>query len=133
MRISDAALRALHAHPWPGNVRELRNLMQYAAAAFPDPELRPEHVIERLARSTRPITGTPSRTPDTPSSPASGFRPLAEEVRELEITRMRAALEATHGNQTRAATLLSVPIRTFSEKVKQYGLPTRKKRIDGTG
>ncbi len=126
MRIGEPAMRALLAHAWPGNVRELRNLMQYAAAAFPDPELRPEHVADRLAPRPRSSTN-PLPSAAAPSSGA--FRPLAEELRELELARLRAALEATGGNLTRAAALLSVPIRTFSEKVKQYGLSTgRRKR-----
>ena len=134
MRIGEPAMRVLLAHAWPGNVRELKNLMQYAAAAFPEAELRPEHVADRLAPRPRPGTGAPaspaSLAPPA-AEPSGGFRPLAEEIRELEITRLRAALEATGGNQTRAAALLSVPLRTFSEKVKLYGLAAvRRKRGD---
>ncbi len=130
MRIGEPAMRALLAHTWPGNVRELKNLMQYAAAAFPDAELRPEHVAERLAPRPRSGTGAP---PPAAASSSAGFRPLAEEIRELEIARLRAALEATGGNQTRAAALLSVPIRTFSEKVKQYGIAAGRRKRGETG
>jgi len=38
------------------------------------------------------------------------------------MTRIREALEETGGNQTKAAGLLGMPVRTFFEKVKQYGL-----------
>ena len=58
------------------------------------------------------------------------FRPIADELRELEITRIREALEATAGNQTRAAALIAMPVRTFFEKAKQYGLTPKKKRYD---
>ncbi|WP_437874493.1 sigma 54-interacting transcriptional regulator [Sorangium sp. So ce513] len=34
VELSDAALRALAAHPWPGNVRELKNAMEFAAATL---------------------------------------------------------------------------------------------------
>ena len=60
------------------------------------------------------------------------FRPIDDEVRELERTRMRQALEASGGNQTRAAMLISMPLRTFVSKLKLYGLPTggRKRKSD---
>lgn len=61
------------------------------------------------------------------------FRPIDDEVRELERTRMRQALEASGGNQTRAAMLIAMPLRTFVSKLKLYGLPTggRKRKSDG--
>jgi two-component system, NtrC family, response regulator AtoC len=124
MRIGDAAMQALLAYGWPGNVRELKNLMQYVAAAYPEAqELRPDHVRDRLARGRT----SAAATTDVDDKSKRSFRPLADEIRDLEITRIRAALDATGGNQTRAAALLSVPIRTFSEKVKLYGLPARKR------
>jgi DNA-binding NtrC family response regulator len=117
MTISDPAMAALLAHAWPGNVRELKNLMQYLAAAHPDAVLTAEHVHERLNQRSSEITPTTASKPGTPT-----FRPLAEELRELEIARIQAALDATGGNQTKAAALLSVPMRTFFEKVKHYNL-----------
>ena len=62
-----------------------------------------------------------------PGAHDSQFRPIADELRELEITRMREALEATNNNQTRAAGLLTMPVRTFFEKAKLYGLTPKKK------
>jgi DNA-binding NtrC family response regulator len=51
-----------------------------------------------------------------------GLRPLADEVRELERTRMTQALAAAAGVQKRAAELIDMPIRTFRMKAKQYGI-----------
>jgi DNA-binding NtrC family response regulator len=70
---------------------------------------------------------------DASSVTATGthrFRPIADELRELEIARIREALEATAGNQTRAAALIAMPVRTFFEKAKQYGLTPKRKRYD---
>ncbi|HET7501010.1 MAG TPA: sigma-54 dependent transcriptional regulator [Kofleriaceae bacterium] len=127
MRISDGAMSVLMAHSWPGNIRELKNLMQYLAAALPSDILLAEHVSERLGRVRTTVTPRMEAT-TPPSTPR--FRPLADELRELEITRIREALEATGGNQTRAAGLLAMPVRTFFEKAKQYGLTPKKKRYD---
>lgn len=127
MRISDGAMTVLLAHPWPGNIRELKNLMHYVAAALPVEVLLAEHVSKRLGR-LRPVQ-PPAIDLATPEE-SPRFRPIADELRELEITRIRQALEVTGGNQTRAAGLLAMPVRTFFEKAKQYGLTPKKKRYD---
>jgi len=127
MRISDEAMTVMLAHSWPGNVRELKNLMQYVAAAFAVDVLRMDHLGERLGGSrAEPPPSTVATTPGVPPR----FRPLADELRELEITRIRQAIEATGGNQTRAAGLLAMPVRTFFEKAKQYGLTPKRKRYE---
>ncbi|HZJ61958.1 MAG TPA: sigma-54 dependent transcriptional regulator [Kofleriaceae bacterium] len=127
MRISDGAMAVLLGHSWPGNIRELKNLMQYVAAAVTSDVLLAEHISERLGR-LRPVL-PPAVDLATPED-SPRFRPIADELRELEITRIRQALEATGGNQTRAAGLLAMPVRTFFEKAKQYGLTPKKKRYD---
>jgi DNA-binding NtrC family response regulator len=125
IRVSHAAMAVLLAHTWPGNVRELKNLMQYFAATLPGDELGDEQVSERLGVRAPPLLRS------EPAAPAGEprFRPLADELRELEVTRIREAIAATGGNQTRAAGLLGMPVRTFFEKAKLYGL-TPKKRYD---
>jgi DNA-binding NtrC family response regulator len=50
------------------------------------------------------------------------FVPIGDEIRALEIQRMTQALDAAGGNQTRAAELIGMPLRTFFTKVRQYGL-----------
>jgi DNA-binding NtrC family response regulator len=122
MTISKEAIEVLLGHGWPGNVRELKNLMQYLAAAHPENVLTADHVRGRLA--PRSATNDPSPRPDSESH----FRPLADEVRELEITRIREALVAADNNQTKAAGLLGMPVRTFFEKAKLHGLTPKKKR-----
>ncbi|MBC7976704.1 MAG: sigma 54-interacting transcriptional regulator [Myxococcales bacterium] len=124
MRISEGALDVLLEHSWPGNVRELKNLMQYLAATITSDIMLADHVQERIGG----VQNTPMPRP-APID-ARQFRPLADELRELEITRISQALEATGGNQTRAAQLLAMPVRTFFEKAKQYGLTPKKKRYD---
>jgi two-component system response regulator AtoC len=56
------------------------------------------------------------------------LRPIADEVRELERTRMLEALEACDWVQTRAAAAIGMPLRTFTFRMKQYGIEARERR-----
>jgi two-component system, NtrC family, response regulator AtoC len=132
MSLSASALRRLLAFPWPGNVRELRNVMEYLSAAVADSIVEPWHLDERIARSSEsaPLAIEPEGTPPPAEPPLPNgepmpmptFRPLAEEIRELERTRIAAALAAANGNQRAAARMLAMPLRTFVFKLKHYGL-----------
>jgi two-component system response regulator AtoC len=113
MQLSVAAQQRLLAMPWPGNVRELKHLMEYVSAAIDDTVIEPHHLDQR-ARAQTP-------SPDSDAAPST-FRPLADEIRELEQARITAALTAAGGNQRAAAQLLGMPLRTFVFKLKQYGL-----------
>jgi transcriptional regulator with GAF, ATPase, and Fis domain len=126
--ITTAAMETLLAHTWPGNVRELRNMMQYFAATIPlGQELLAEHVTGYL----RPVESMPA--PANARRAMGPFRRLADEVRALEISRIREAILATDGNQTRAAGLLGVPATTFYLKARRYGITEewRRRRADG--
>jgi len=115
MLLKDAAMYQLAFHDWPGNIRELRNLMTFIATTAATEYVEPGDIHARLQQGLRSVV-------DTPSAGPVSFRPLSEEVRELEVERMSAALAHTGGNQTQAAKLLSVPLRTFVNKLKRYGL-----------
>ena len=113
------ALRALERHDWPGNVRELRQVIEYLGMAIAGDTVTAADIARRLEpRTAEAPTGT---------APAE-FRPLYEELAEIERTRMEAALERTGGNQTRAAALLQVPLRTFQDKMKEHGLGRARRR-----
>jgi two-component system response regulator AtoC len=126
--LSDDAIRVLAMHDWPGNIRELHNMMEYAAAAG-EGEIIDAHDLEpRLGR--QPCDPQLHDAPPVGAEcPAARFRPIDEEIRELEYARMQAALRATGGHQRRAAELIAMPLRTFQTKAKLYGLSfdTRKR------
>ena len=134
MRLSAAAHARLLTMPWPGNVRELKHLMEYVAATVDAAVVEPDDLIAPLHGTPPPQQDASPRaeTPPiehiddhAPRGPAQ-FRPLAEEIRELEQTRIHAALDAARGNQRVAAQLLAMPLRTFVHKLRHYGL----RRID---
>jgi two-component system, NtrC family, response regulator AtoC len=138
--LSVSAMQGLFAHRWPGNIRELKHAMDYAAATAPDSatEIEIRHLPPALAATTR--AGTPdataaedvSSTPDAPPRAlgtaevapmtTTKFRPIEDEVRELERMRMVEALAATEGIQNKAAELIEMPLRTFVTKLKRYGI-----------
>jgi two-component system response regulator AtoC len=112
LSISDDALRALAEHRWPGNVREL------------------EHAIERaVVLADGPVIGEDD-LPDTvraaPAAPGAshdlGTLSVKRATRALEEQLIRAALEKTGGNRTRAAELLELSYRALLYKIKDYGI-----------
>jgi DNA-binding NtrC family response regulator/pSer/pThr/pTyr-binding forkhead associated (FHA) protein len=117
--ISPAVMRRLQAHDWPGSVRELQKTIEYAAAMAVD--------RERIVVADLPPNLQPKDEPVEPviDEVPVEFRPIKDEVEALEKTRIRQALYAANGVKTRAAELISMPIRTFSAKLKQYGIEYR--------
>jgi transcriptional regulator with GAF, ATPase, and Fis domain len=120
MTITPEAMQVLLTHDWPGNVRELRNTMDFVVAAAPDERVEPSDLPERLGGTIAPA---PAPVPtDVKVDGKASFRPISDEIRELEKRRMTEALAAAGGVKTRAAQLIDMPIRTFTLKLKQYKL-----------
>lgn len=114
--LSQNVTARLATYEWPGNVRELKGVMEYAAAIAGD---RVELIdLPARMRADAEVIAFPA-----PVQPKQ-FRPLSEEIEELERTRIRQALEAANGVQTEAARLISMPLRTFVNKLNRYGLRT---------
>jgi len=104
--LSDEALAVLESHSWPGNVRELENLIERAMV-----------LAESDVLDLRAFGGLVP-----PPPPKEVGLSIKRGVRELEIDRIRRALEATGGNRTRAASLLEISHRALLYKIKEYGL-----------
>src|SRR5262249_36621956 len=110
MALSPAAMQRLAGYNWPGNVRELRNRMEDVAAAVQDETVEQWDLPGQLGGGDGEA-GPPQNDPAA-ERPAS-FKPIADEVRDLERRRMTEALEAAGGVQRRAAELIGMPLRTF--------------------
>jgi DNA-binding NtrC family response regulator len=123
--IAPSAMQRLLVHAWPGNVRELKNAMEFVAATASEATVESWQLPESV-QGVAPAEADAS-TGLLPSD-ARAFRPIDEEVRELERMRMAEALAATGGVQTKAAELISMPLRTFVAKLKQYNLSSRSTR-----
>ncbi len=110
--LSRDAQEALRAYPWPGNIRELANAVERALILAEGDLLTAAHF--GLAG------GRPTRREDTRDHPAAPAAP--EALVELERRAIRAALEHTKGNKTRAAALLGITRTQLHTRVKRFGL-----------
>jgi DNA-binding NtrC family response regulator len=128
--LSDAALEALSKYSWPGNIRELKNLMEWVTATVSAREIEPKHFENRIAAAPVPPPRRDTAPPRAQRAtlPPPQFRPLDEELRQLERHRIIEALAASDGNQTRAAELIGMPLRTFQLKLKRLGIGGKRPR-----
>ena len=129
MVITPAAMQVLCMYAWPGNVRDLRLVLDVVAATVEDDRVEPSDLPERIG-----APHAPEPAPEPEAAPVAGvaseeaeagarrFQPIASELDALMRQRMIEALEAAGGVRTRAAALLSMPIRTFTYKLRQFGL-----------
>ncbi|MEJ7733690.1 MAG: sigma 54-interacting transcriptional regulator [Polyangiaceae bacterium] len=120
--LTPAARDKLLRHRWPGNVRELRNTIDRAVVLASGQPLMPDHLALGAVGAAE---GRPALRPG--DAPAGGLE-LKDEVRALERHRILEALEATGGNQTRAAQSLNIPRRTLLNRLDAYGILRPRKR-----
>jgi len=97
------ALGLLSSYHWPGNIRELRNVIERAVV---------------IARGR--MIGAEELTFLSPTATVCSLGPMTLE--ELEITHIKAALDACRGNISRAAKQLGVDRSTLMRKMKRYHL-----------
>jgi two-component system NtrC family response regulator len=110
---TQAALRAIQAHPWPGNVRELENRVQRALILARDAYLRPEDLDLAEARAEHPRT-------------------LQEARDAVERQLVTEALVRNAGNVTRAAREVGVSRPTFHDLLRKHGIDPDQYRQAGS-
>ncbi|HEX9305911.1 MAG TPA: sigma-54 dependent transcriptional regulator [Anaeromyxobacter sp.] len=114
VRLSDEARDALLAHRWPGNVRELEHALERAVVLAEGPVIREEDLPETVR--------APAAAPAAAAAGGDGTLSVKRATRALEERLIRAALEKTGGNRTRAAELLELSYRALLYKIKDYGI-----------
>jgi len=118
--LSDVARDALRAYEWPGNVRELRNVIERAVVVCAGDTIGLDDLPERVRAPSIPSAPPlPGGVPPTDAPEAADFK---ERVRAYETQLILDALQRTGGNQTQAAKLLRMPLRTLVHKIKSYGI-----------
>lgn len=96
------AAEAMARYDWPGNLRELKNVVRRAVLLATDDYIRATDVAHAMNEATRPAT-----------------LPLHDDA--TERARIRAALQATAGNKSKAAILLGIDRKTLYNKLRAQG------------
>jgi len=109
LRLAPDSVSALERHRWPGNIRELKNVIERAALMCSGPELT-------LGELPAPLMAAAA------AQGPEDKKHFADQLRNLEVELIRDALRRSDNNQTRAARLLNMPLRTLVYKIRVYGL-----------
>jgi len=121
MRLTQAALRAMHWYRWPGNVRELENAVARAVVLAPSREIGPEHL--RLPQDYEAKSQVDEEKPHVREAGALPYHQAMERYRYFLIEQ---ALKRTHGNQTKAAEALGLQRSYLARVLKQKQAEDRK-------
>jgi two-component system response regulator AtoC len=115
LALGDDARDALAAHRWPGNVRELEHALERAVVLADGPLIHEQDLPDTLRGPAHPPAAAVAEgAPDDLS--------VKRATRALEERLIRAALERTGGNRTRAAELLELSYRALLYKIRDYGI-----------
>ena len=111
--MSKEALDLLFHYDWPGNVRELINVIEYSFVLCHQGEIMPNHLPNR-------VTGKHPRM-------AQKGRAAKRQTEDEERKRLLEALEATGGNQSKAAEILGISRVTLWKRLKTYDIQVDRK------
>jgi DNA-binding NtrC family response regulator len=124
LHISPEALLCLERYAWPGNVRELRNVMERAAVLAEGDVIAPTDLPGHLTGAARSRAIAPPGAAATSTAESEALQPEAATERQ----RIVEALERCGGNQTRAAKLLGMSLRTLVNRLAEYNMTRPRKR-----
>jgi two-component system nitrogen regulation response regulator GlnG len=132
--IDEAALGVLKKQPWPGNVRQLKNVVQCLVALYPQALITADVVSAELRKNDAPPTLEPGDSDDRGGLAAAVERQLSRYfaahrgelpaaglyervMREVEKPLITLSLQATRGNQVKAAEILGLNRNTLRKKI----------------
>ncbi|PYS50069.1 MAG: Fis family transcriptional regulator [Acidobacteria bacterium] len=115
INISEKALRLLEAYSWPGNVRELEHTIERAVALERTDMIQPERFPEQITNYN------PQRVASAFDLPEDGIN-ITAYLDQLEKTYVLEALRRTDGNQTRAAELLHLSVRSLRHLLDKHSI-----------
>ena len=115
LSLSESAQQLLENYVWPGNVRELEHTVERAVALETTNSIQPERLPEKITKYN------PYRIADTFDFPEDGVN-LTAHLDQLEKTYVMEALRRTSGNQTNAAQLLSLSVRSLRHLLDKHGV-----------
>jgi two-component system nitrogen regulation response regulator GlnG len=136
--IDNAAIEQLKTHSFPGNLRELENLLRRAAALSPASVITVREISRELGRTDQNVAAGQENLDSfeaalarrleaefaaaSPGLPAPGL--YDRMLSELEGPLIAQALQATRGNQIKAAAILGINRNTLRKKIQALKLET---------
>ena len=118
--LSVKALRLLSRYSWPGNVRELEHEMRRLALRS-----RPHQAIDSTLLSPRILTSGDRQSETELGQLDAGQLGLEARLDALQSSLINQALEATAGNQTRAASKLGLSRSGLIKRMKRLGIDAK--------
>jgi DNA-binding NtrC family response regulator len=113
-RITPEALAVLEEYRWPGNVRELQNVVQRVVIVAPGEAIGVEDLPPLLLADS-------AAAQQAILLPREGTN-FDEEVRQLEIALLEAAIQRTAGNKAAAARLLHLDNQRMKYLCRKYSI-----------
>ena len=108
-RLTDEAMRKLEQYDWPGNVRELRHVIEHAIVLCTNPVMGSDDI-----ELPRDVVGAVQPTATGNSD--------ALALSDVEREHIRAVLDRTDWNVTKAAKVLDIDRGTLYNKMRRYEL-----------
>src|SRR3981081_673967 len=115
LSLSPPALRLLENYYWPGNVRELEHSIERAVALEKTDTIQPERLPDQVTNYNA------ARVASELALPKDGIN-LTAHLDQLEKTYVLEALGRTDGNQTNAADLLKMSVRSLRHLLDKHGI-----------
>jgi two-component system response regulator PilR (NtrC family) len=113
--VSENAMRLLERYSWPGNVRELEHTIERAVALEHTSTIEPERLPEKITNYN------PYRVAEAMEFPEEGIN-ITAHLDQLEKSYLVEALRRTSGNQTNAAELLKLSVRSLRHLLDKHGI-----------
>ena len=115
LSISPRTMQLLENYVWGGNVRELEHTIERAVALERGDEIQPERLPEHITNYN------PERINAEFDLPDEGLN-LTAHLENLEKTYVVEALRKTAGNQTKAAELLQMQVRSLRHLLDKHSI-----------
>ncbi|MEO7538427.1 MAG: sigma-54 dependent transcriptional regulator [Pyrinomonadaceae bacterium] len=125
LTISPKAAQLLESYAWHGNVRELEHTIERAVALERSTEIQSEQLPDNITNYN------PERISAEFDLPDNGIN-LVSHLENLEKTYVVEALRQTGGNQTRAAELLQMPVRSLRHLLDKHSIRSLSAQMRGS-